>query len=101
MSISTSPEMFINMKSIPKKETQDYDAFLLNELDKLQYGVTINGVYISSYYTGHINYWKAYIPQQVRSGEVIDKFINPQLRDNEWMIAEYLEQAKEKRKDYY
>lgn len=91
--------MFINMKSVPKKGDADYEAFVDMELDKLQYGVTINGVYISNWLYWHLNYWQAYIPQKdPRSGEVIDKFIHPQLRDNEWLIAQYLEQAKQEKK---
>lgn len=87
------------MKSYPKKGDQDYDAFINQELDKLEMGVTINGVYISNWLYWHINYWKAYIPTfDVRRGEVIDQFLHPQLRDNEWMVAEHLQQAKEEQK---
>lgn len=99
MSIITSPEFFINMKSVPKKGDVDYQAFLTAELDKLQYGVTINGVYIPNWLYWHINHWKLYRPSiDPRNGDVIDIFDRPQLRDNEWMIAEAIEKAKAEKK---
>lgn len=99
MSIITSPEFYINMKSVPRQGDSDFDAFVNMELDKLEYGLTINGVYITNWLYWHLNYWRAYIPQQdTRSGEVKDVFIHPTLRDNEWLIAEHLQRAKEEKK---
>lgn len=99
MSIITSPEFFINMKSVPKKGDTDFQAFLEHELDKLQYGVTINGVYIPNWLYWHINHWKIYRPSiDPRNGDVVDIFDRPQLRDNEWMIAEAIENAKREKK---
>lgn len=91
--------MFINMKSVPQEGDTDFEAFVAAEMDKIQYGLTINGVYISNWLYWHINYWKAYIPTlDTRSGDTIDTFLHPQLRDNEWLIAQYLQQAKDEKK---
>ena len=99
MSVLTSPEFFINMKSVPKKGDADFQAFLEAELDKLQYGLTVNGVYIPNWLYWHINHWKIYRPiLDPRNGDVIDTFDRPQLRDNEWMIAEAIEAAKQQKK---
>lgn len=99
MSIITTPEFFINMKSVPTKDSMYYEDFIKSEIDKLKYGLTINGVFISNWLYWHINYWKIYRPfLDERNGEVIDRFENPQLRDNEWLIADYLEQAREQKK---
>ena len=99
MSLITSPEFFINMKSVPKKGDADFQAFLDAELDKLQYGITVNGVYIPNWLYWHINHWRIYRPAiDERNGDVIDIFDRPQLRDNEWMIAEALEEAKRQKK---
>ena len=97
--IITSPEFFINMKSVPTPDSREYGAFVKSELDKLQYGVTINGVHISNWLYWHINYWKIYRPEwDDRRKEVVDIFSNPHLRDNEWIIAEALQKAKEQQK---
>lgn len=99
MSLLSSPELFINMKSTPQKGDREYDAFVKSELDKLEYGLTINGVFISNWLYWHINYWKTYLPTiDTRSNEVKDVFMTPTLRDNEWLIANYLEQAKQEHK---
>lgn len=98
MSLITSPEFFINMKSYPQKGDRDYDDFILYELDKIEYGVTINGTYISGWLYWHLNHWQTYIPTiDLRSGDVKDEFINPSLRDNEWLVAENLEKAREQK----
>ena len=99
MSVTTSPEFLINMKRVPVKGDSDYEAFIQHEIEKLNYGITINGVFISNWLYWHLNYWKAYIPQQdERTGEVRDLFLHPELRDNEWILAEHLEQAKKEKK---
>ena len=98
-SIITSPEFFINMKKTPTPDSVEYNDFVKSELDKLQYGVTINGIFISPWLYWHTNFWKLYIPEwNEKRGEVLDVFSNPMLRDNEWMIAEALTEAKQKQK---
>jgi hypothetical protein len=87
------------MKSIPTKDSRYYDSFIESEIDKLKYGVNINGVNISNWLYWHLNYWKIYRPvEDQRSGEVLDQFLHPQLRDNEWIVADALERAKKEKK---
>lgn len=94
----TSPEFFINMKSIPDKNSVEYEPFFKNELYKIEYGVTINGVYVSGWLYWHINHWTMYI-DEVDPINFNIKRINsrPQLRDNEWMLADYLQRAQQLR----
>lgn len=95
----TSKEFFINMKSIPDESSEEYSSFFANERDKIQYGLTINGVYIPGWLYWHTNHWK--INQDAldpRNGDIIRKFKNPQLRDNEWLIAEHIHRAEQERK---
>lgn len=99
MAIITSPELVINMKSLPTPDSREYTDFVRQELKKLEEGVTINGVYIPNWLYWHISYWKLYRPTwDERRQEVIDVFDRPLLRDNEWMIAEALVQAKKEQK---
>jgi len=99
MSIITSPEMFINMKSIPKPNSREYEDFVKYELEKIKYGVTINGVKIPAWLYFHINHWKIYQPRwDDRLQETIDVYDRPLLRDNEWIIAESIERAKQEKK---
>ena len=79
-------------------EDQDDDVkqFWEEEARKLMEGVTINGVYIHPWLYWHINFWKMML-------DVGDDRIpgNSQLRDNEWMFAEFLKQAEEENKGIF
>lgn len=79
-------------------EEQDSDVkqFWENEAMKLLNGVTINGVFIHPWLYWHINFWK----MMIDVGE--DRIPgNSQLRDNEWMFAEFLKQAEEENKGIF
>lgn len=100
-----SKELYINMgNDIPlwndlySYEEQDNDVkqFWEDEAMKLLNGVTINGVFIHPWLYWHINFWKMMI-------DVGDDRIpgNSQLRDNEWMFAEFLKQAEEENKGIF
>lgn len=100
-----SKELYINMgNDIPlwndlySYEEQDDDVKQLweNEAMKLLNGVTINGVFIHPWLYWHINFWK----MMIDVGE--DRIPgNSQLRDNEWMFAEFLKQAEEENKGIF
>lgn len=100
-----SKELYINMgNDIPlwndlysyEEQADDVKQFWENEAMKLLNGVTINGVFIHPWLYWHINFWKMMI-------DVGDDRIpgNSQLRDNEWMFAEFLKQAEEENKGIF
>lgn len=99
MSLITSPEFFINMPAIPPKDSREYDDFFQEELRKIEYGVTINGVYIPGWLYWHINHWHMYIDYEDQINHTIKRMnTRPNLRDNEWMIADYQVKAEEAKK---
>lgn len=100
-----SKELYINMgNDIPlwndlysyEEQDDDVKQFWKNEAMKLLNGVTINGVFIHPWLYWHINFWKMMI-------DVGDDRIpgNSQLRDNEWMFAEFLKQAEKENKGIF
>lgn len=100
-----SKELYINMgNDIPlwndlysyEEQDDDVKQFWENEAMKLLNGVTINGVFIHPWLYWHINFWKMMI-------DVGDDRIpgNSQLRDNEWMFAEFLKQAEKENKGIF
>ncbi len=97
MSLSTSPELFINMKAIPDEKSEEWHPFFQEELKKIKYGVTINGIYIHGWLYWHLNHWKIYLDQEDpnRPQDIIRVFKNPDFRDNEWLIAEYIKKAED------
>lgn len=100
-----SKELYMNMgNDIPlwndlysyEEQDDDVKQFWENEAMKLLNGVTINGVFIHPWLYWHINFWK----MMIDVGE--DRIPgNSQLRDNEWMFAEFLKQAEEENKGIF
>lgn len=87
------------MTHIPDEDSQEYDSFFQEELRKITYGVTINGVYIHGWLYWYWNHWHIYFDDEDEiNKDIIRVFKTPQCRDNEWMIAEYLKQAEEQKK---
>ena len=99
MSVLTSPEFFINMRSVPTADSVDWHPFFQEELKKIRYGLTINGVYIHGWLYWHLNHWHIYkdILDPI-DNQPVRKFLNPDLRDNEWLIAEYIKKAEDEKK---
>jgi hypothetical protein len=95
-SLRTSKEMFINMKprDIPKwnsnKHFFDQDPvamqFWSEELNKIKYGVNINGYNMHPWLYFHLNFFRTPIIQLDGS----EPNTQPDLRDNEWFFAENL-----------
>lgn len=100
MSVTTSPEFFRNMKRIPTPDSQEYEAFFLRELEKIEYGVTINGVFIDPWLYWHLNHWNIFINNpDPRNPAIIKRtFTHPEARDNEWGFAEARAEAIKQRK---
>lgn len=92
-------EFLINMKEIPEKGSSQYDSFFKRELEKIKYGVTIDGIHFHGWLYWHLNHWN--ITMDVVdpvNGEVVRKFKHPDLRDNEWIINDNLIKAEEEKK---
>lgn len=87
------------MTNIPAKGSIAYEEFYANELDKIKYGVTIDGVYIHGWLYWHLNYWKIETDiLDAKNNSIVRGLTNPTLRDNEWMIAKWLKQAEDDKK---
>lgn len=110
----SSKELFINMKErdIPvwnpiypfDEQDDDVKQFWMNEAMKLMNGVTINGVFIHPWLYWHINFWKMMIdvdPEVALKTGVQRVPGQSELRDNEWLFAEFLKQAEEENKGIF
>lgn len=99
MSLNTSPELFLNIKSIPTEDSEEYVPFFENEIKKITYGITINGIYIHGWLYWHLNHWHIYLDElDPINNDIIRKFRNPDFRDNEWLIAEHIKMAEDAKK---
>src|ERR1035437_5133263 len=99
MSFNTSPELFFNIKSIPTSDSEEYKPFFENEIKKITYGVTINGVYLHGWLYWHLCHWHIYKDEEdALNQDIIRVFTRPDFRDNEWFVAEHIQKAEKEKK---
>ncbi len=102
MSLSTSPEFYVNMKNTPvwndlfgwEDQDDDVKQFFKEEAYKVKYGVTINGTFIPPWLYWHVNFFPVF--QDLPSGERVPAI--SRLRDNEWFFAEMYQRARQEKK---
>lgn len=99
MEIKTT-EFFKNMKSLPPEGSEEFKHLIDWEIEKITGGITINGVYISGWLYWHLNHWWIRVDAIDEYGNIVRKPQLPELRDNEWIRAEYLEKCKAEKKGY-
>ena len=93
--IILSKELLINQKNTPDVNSQEYSSFWKNERDKCKNGIIIDNVFISGFLYYHLNFFKCQL-DILDNGTVIRKLANPYLRDNEWIIDNYIRLAESK-----
>lgn len=102
MSLSTSPEFYVNMKNPPvwndlfgwEDQDDDVKQFFKEEAYKVKYGVTINGTFIPPWLYWHVNFFPVF--QDLSNGERVPAI--SRLRDNEWFFAEMYQRARMEKK---
>lgn len=102
MSLSTSPEFYVNMKNPPvwndlfgwEDQDDDIKQFFTEEAYKVKYGVTINGTFIPPWLYWHVNFFPVF--QDLPNGERVPAI--SRLRDNEWFFAEMYQRARQEKK---
>jgi hypothetical protein len=95
-----STEFFKNIKHLPPPGSEEFRQLIKWEEEKIKGGVTINGVFISGWLYWHINHWWIRIDEQDKFGNDIRVTKLPELRDNEWIRAEILEECKKNKEGY-
>jgi len=88
------------MKSLPPPGTEEFNQLINWEIEKIQGGVNINGIHISGWLYWHLNHWWIRIDKQDTYGNDVRVKSLPELRDNEWIRAEALEQCRIQKKGY-
>lgn len=102
MSLSTSPEFYVNMRNPPvwndlfgwEDQDDDVKQFFKEEAYKVKYGVTINGTFIPPWLYWHVNFFPVF--QDLSNGERVPAI--SRLRDNEWFFAEMYQRARQEKK---
>lgn len=102
MSLSTSPEFYVNMRNPPvwndlfgwEDQDDDVKQFFTEEAYKVKNGVTINGTFIPPWLYWHVNFFPVF--QDLPNGERVPAI--SRLRDNEWFFAEMYQRARQEKK---
>jgi hypothetical protein len=91
-------DWFINQKRIPDKESEEYKAFFQFHKQLCTDGAMMGGVYINPFLYWHLNVWHTEVDVIDERGRINQKYANPFLRDNEWIVTNEIDRAQQERK---
>jgi len=91
-------DWFINQKRIPSKDSQEYKEFFDFHKDLCINGAMVGGVYINPFLYWHLNMWHTEVDIIDDRGRISQKYANPFLRDNEWVITNEIDRAQNEKK---
>jgi hypothetical protein len=91
-------DWFMNQKRIPDKESSEYKAFFDFHKELCLNGAMMDGVYINPFLYWHLNIWHTEVDVIDDRGRISQKYANPFLRDNEWLVTNEIDRAQQEKK---
>jgi hypothetical protein len=91
-------DWFINQKRLPDRASEEYKAFYDFHKDLCLNGCMMGGVYINPFLYWHLNIWHTEVDVIDEYGRIAQKYANPLLRDNEWLVTNEIDRAQKERK---
>ena len=91
-------DWFINQKRLPDKESAEYKSFFDFHKQLCLDGAMMNGVYINPFLYWHLNIWHTEVDIVDDRGRIYQKYANPLLRDNEWLVTNEIDRANQEKK---
>jgi len=91
-------DWFINQKRIPDKTSEEFKGFFDFHKDLCLNGCMMGGVYINPFLYWHLNMWHTEVDVIDDRGRISQKYANPFLRDNEWVITNEIDRAQIEKK---
>jgi hypothetical protein len=91
-------DWFINQKRLPDKESEEYHDFFEFHKELCLNGAMMGGVYINPFLYWHLNIWHTEVDVIDSSGRIAQKYANPLLRDNEWLVTNEIDRAQQEKK---
>jgi hypothetical protein len=89
----TYNEWFINQKRLPDKNSQEYKPFFDFHKKLCLDGFMMDGVFINPFLYWHLNLWHTEVDIIDERGRIAQKYANPTLRDNEWLVTNEIDRA--------
>jgi hypothetical protein len=91
-------DWFLNQSRIPDKESEEYRPFFNYHKELCLNGAMMDGVYINPFLYWHLNFWNTEVDVIDERGRISQKYANPYLRDNEWVITNEIDRAQQEKK---
>jgi hypothetical protein len=91
-------DWFINQKRIPDKDSQECKPFFDFHRELCLNGAMMGGVYINPFLYWHMNIWHTEVDVIDERGRIAQKYANPLLRDNEWLVTNEIDRAQQEKK---
>ena len=91
-------DWLINQKRLPDKDSEEYKPFFNFHKDLCLNGAMMGGVYINPFLYWHLNVWHTEVDVIDDRGRISQKYANPFLRDNEWLVTTEIDRAQQEKK---
>ena len=91
-------DWLINQKRLPDKESDEYKSFFNFHKELCLNGAMMDGVYINPFLYWHLNIWHTEVDIIDDRGRISQKYANPFLRDNEWLVTTEIDRAQQEKK---
>lgn len=91
-------DWFINQKRIPDENSEEYKEFFNFHKGLCINGAMMDGQYINPFLYWHLNMWHTEVDIIDEYGRINQKYANPLLRDNEWLITNEIDRAQKEKK---
>jgi len=91
-------DWLINQKRLPDKESDEYKSFFNFHKDLCLNGAMMDGVYINPFLYWHLNIWHTEVDVIDEHGRISQKYANPFLRDNEWLVTNEIDRAQQEKR---
>ena len=86
-------EWLINQTRLPDKSSQEYKPFYDFHKKLCLDGFMMDGVFINPFLYWHLNLWHTEVDVIDDRGRIYQKYANPSLRDNEWLVTNEIDRA--------
>jgi hypothetical protein len=88
----------MNQKRLPTPGSVEYDAFYAFHEELCKNGCMMGDTYINPFLYWHLNAWHTEIDVIDDYGRIAQKYANPSLRDNEWIVSSEIDRAQKEKK---
>ena len=91
-------DWFINQGRIPDEASEEYREFFNFHKELCMNGAMMDGQFINPFLYWHLNLWHTEVDIIDEYGRINQKYANPLLRDNEWLVTNEIDRAHKEKK---